>query len=311
MQKTNLRSVDLNLLVILQQLIVTRNVTRAAGALHMSQPAVSRALQRLRITFKDDLLIKTTQGYDLTIRAQLLAPQLEKLLSDVSHLVSSAEFDPKTATDTVKFYGMDPEIVSFLPPLFNIIRNEAPAMSMSIRSEPRDHFELLEAGEVHFTLSALSPKRETYHIKRVSLASPTIVFLMKDTHPLAHQKITLENYLQTSHGRVSVTGQGESMIDAYLESLQKRRQVVLQLSSFTLIPYFCEQSDILFAIPLNMATQLIKGRPLIIKTIPKELYMDMSDFYLYWHSRYEDDPMCTWVRNHIIQSQNQLLNNGL
>jgi hypothetical protein len=68
MRITHLRQADLNLLVVFTALAEERSVTRAASRLLLSQPAVSRALQRLREMFHDDLLIRTSSGYEQTLR---------------------------------------------------------------------------------------------------------------------------------------------------------------------------------------------------------------------------------------------------
>ena len=154
----NLRTIDLNLLVVLQQLLQERHVSRAAEQLHMSQPAVSRALQRLRQTFDDPLLVRSTEGYDLSARATSLLPQLNQLLDNTKSLITGPAFEPASSLQTVRFYGPDPEIDWFLPLLFARMRDQAPYMGLEARSEPQDHFALLESGDVHFVLSAFKPR---------------------------------------------------------------------------------------------------------------------------------------------------------
>ena len=124
MLKTNLRNIDLNLLVVLQQLLSDRHVSRAAESLNMSQPAVSRALQRLRILFDDSLLVRTSSGYELSSRGQLLHHQLPQLLEKTQELISGPTFEPSISTQSVSFYGSDPEISRSLPPLFNRMRKD-------------------------------------------------------------------------------------------------------------------------------------------------------------------------------------------
>src|SRR3984885_506623 len=77
MRITHLRQADLNLLVVFTVLAEERNVTRAASRLLLSQPAVSRALQRLRDMFHDDLLIRSSSGYEPTPKGQHLLHELE------------------------------------------------------------------------------------------------------------------------------------------------------------------------------------------------------------------------------------------
>lgn len=302
MREVNLRSIDLNLLVVLLALLETRHVTRAAERLHMSQPAVSRALQRLRVTFEDELLVRTTTGYDLSARANDLLPKLQLLLTDVVQLIAEPEFVPEQARDVVRFYGLDLEACCFLPPLMKVMSSEAPQMRLEMRSEPRNHFELLESGDVHFSMTALSPKRSESQFRRLLLAQTHSVCIMGAQHPLVNQEITLDKYLAASHGIVSVTGQGLGIIDERLATLGKSRHVGLRLSNFMSVADFCETTDLLFVLPELIAKRIVDGRQVIYREVPAPLETRNINFYLYWHERHHRDPMCIWVRQQLMQS---------
>src|ERR1700745_3615062 len=88
MRVTQLRQADLNLLIVFTVLAEERNVTRAAARLFLSQPAVSRALQRLRDTFHDDLLIRTANGYEPTPKGQRLLQELATMLPRLDRLMA-------------------------------------------------------------------------------------------------------------------------------------------------------------------------------------------------------------------------------
>jgi DNA-binding transcriptional LysR family regulator len=76
MREVNLAGLDLNLLPALEALLRRRNVTHAAADVGLSQPAMSRALARLRETFGDPLLIRVGGGLAPTPLAQGLAPKV-------------------------------------------------------------------------------------------------------------------------------------------------------------------------------------------------------------------------------------------
>src|ERR1700751_2569204 len=96
MRVAQLRQADLNLLIVFSVLAEERNVTRAATRLFLSQPAVSRALQRLRDMFHDDLLIRTSSGYEPTPKGERLRHELESTLPRLDRLLSGTDFDPGT-----------------------------------------------------------------------------------------------------------------------------------------------------------------------------------------------------------------------
>ena len=96
MHETHFPQVDLNLLHILQALLEERHVTRAGNRCFLSQSAMSRAFERLREMFKDDLLIRTGRTYQRTVRGERLlrndAPptMLEGCATDSDRLVGDA-----------------------------------------------------------------------------------------------------------------------------------------------------------------------------------------------------------------------------
>ena len=94
MRLEKLRQVDLNLLITFAAIAEEKNITAAASRLLLSQPAVSRALQRARTMFQDDLLVRSPQGFELTLRGRKILQELEGLLPTMENLVTPSLFDP-------------------------------------------------------------------------------------------------------------------------------------------------------------------------------------------------------------------------
>lgn len=95
MRLEKLRQVDLNLLIIFAVIAEEGSVTKASARLLLSQPAVSRALQRARSMFQDELLIRSSSGFELTLRGRKIVQELEQLLPRIEGLVVPSVFDPK------------------------------------------------------------------------------------------------------------------------------------------------------------------------------------------------------------------------
>jgi DNA-binding transcriptional LysR family regulator len=100
MRQTHVRGIDLGLLTTLQALVEERSITRAAERMFLSQPAMSRAFDRLQELFNDELLVRTRQGYEPTLRALHLYAEIERLMPSLESLLRGDDFDPATATDT-------------------------------------------------------------------------------------------------------------------------------------------------------------------------------------------------------------------
>ncbi len=95
MRPEKLRQVDLDLLIIFAVIAEERSATKASARLLLSQPAVSRALQRARSMFQDELVIRSSSGFELTLRGRKILQELEQLLPKIEGLVVPSVFDPK------------------------------------------------------------------------------------------------------------------------------------------------------------------------------------------------------------------------
>src|ERR1700683_3392508 len=94
MRDTHLRSIDLNLLRTIQPLLEERHVSRAAKRSFLSQPAMSRALDRLRDAFGDPLLVRSGRGYERTPRGERVLREIEPIMRRLQAIVRDEEFTP-------------------------------------------------------------------------------------------------------------------------------------------------------------------------------------------------------------------------
>src|SRR5919205_3190442 len=144
----NLRTLDLNLLLVFEALMDERNVTRAAKRIGLSQPAMSNALTRLRRTFDDQLLVKTSAGMVPTPTAQSL---IEPVHAALTHLRAALEtkraFDPKEASRTFHILANDYVEITLLIRLLKTLRACARGIKLRFH-RPRNLFEPPTATEL-------------------------------------------------------------------------------------------------------------------------------------------------------------------
>ena len=117
MRIMQLRRADLNLLVVFLVLAEERSVSRAATRLLLSQPAVSRALQRLRDMFHDDILVRTDEGYSSAPERQRLLDELETMLPKLGRLLGGSSFDPTLESARFRIAATDNAASVTVPPL--------------------------------------------------------------------------------------------------------------------------------------------------------------------------------------------------
>src|SRR6267143_2052290 len=137
MHMAHLEAVDLNLIPPLAALLEERHVTRAADRSGLSQPAMSRALARLRKLLDDQLLIRDGGGYVLTPRAERIQRQLAGLMPRLEALFAAEVFDPATAEENYRLAATDYALLLFLHQVAREINKRAPHSTLRIES-PRD-----------------------------------------------------------------------------------------------------------------------------------------------------------------------------
>ena len=156
MRDVHLRQVDLNLLSTLYALLEERHVTRAAKRCFLSQPAMSRSLERIRDTFGDELLIRTGRIYERTVRGEWLLRELENLLPRLEALVRGEPFDPAQSRERLRMAVTDNGSIVLLPALTQRIRTAAPDITLEIVAWHDRSFEDVEAGKIDLALSPLA-----------------------------------------------------------------------------------------------------------------------------------------------------------
>ncbi|MDO6612599.1 LysR family transcriptional regulator [Shewanella sp. 1_MG-2023] len=106
----NLSQIDLNLLFVLKHLLEEKHVSNTAMSLNMNQSSVSRTLQKMRMLFDDELLVRKKYGYELTPKAESIKDDINTITINLEKLIHKQSFDPKTVSNTVKIYGLLPQI---------------------------------------------------------------------------------------------------------------------------------------------------------------------------------------------------------
>src|SRR5882724_3484728 len=154
MREVYLRNLDLNLLVPLHALLEERHVTRAAKRSFLSQPAMSRALERLREMFGDPLLVRSGRTYERTVRGERVLRELETLMPRLEAMVSGDEFDPSRSQERFRVALTDHASTILLPPLMARLRRVAAHVKLEVSTWQTQAYEDVAAGRIDTALSA-------------------------------------------------------------------------------------------------------------------------------------------------------------
>lgn len=294
MRDVHLASVDLNLLPALEALLRRKNVSAAAADVGLSQPAMSRALARLRDVLGDVLLIRAPGGgYALSPRAEVLASQLTGALDQVKAVFQPPVFDPAVVERTVRMVGLDTHAVLLAPPLMARLAKEAPGISIRIEHYSADMIQRMEMGQLDlaFAISTtpLPPgtQSEPYGHDRLAL-------VMRRDHPMAKKKWTIEDYGRWDQVGISILGDAGSDMDAQLARFGVHRRMALVTPTFIGAVASVSQTDLVTTIGRVFAERFADQFGLILKEPPlPEVKLETT---IVWSRVRGADPVLAWLR---------------
>ena len=287
MRDVHLRQVDLNLLSTLYALLEERHVTRAAKRCFLSQPAMSRSLERIRDTFGDELLIRTGRIYERTVRGEWLLRELENLLPRLEALVRGEPFDPAQSRERLRVALTDNGSIALLPALTQRIRTAAPDITLEIVAWHDRSFEDVEAGKIDL---ALSPLAAPSPLETERLFKEDFVCLLGADHQLRSRRFTLKQYLELSHVAVGA-------LDRPLADLGLRRRVALSVPFLVPAVAAVAGSDLVLTLPRKLAKAVAALANVRSVEPPPEI--KSFQYFMVWHPRLTAEPAQVWFREQL------------
>lgn len=301
MRRINLRSVDLNLLVALNALLEERSVTKAADRIYLSQPAMSRALARLRIMFDDELLVQSGRTSLLTPKAERLRPGVRLVLSQIRELVTAEEFVPSEAEGTVTISASDAMIASFLAHTIKPILFEAPKVRFSLREPQTADDQLLRQGNVDLLLHSRKPPEDLFW--QELLIDNRLSCVFKKGHVIEGKRMTRSLFSKQAH--IAVDTAVGNVIASRLETKKFQARNVLQTSSFISAAAVVGESNWICTVPTIFALAATRMFDLGMADMPIKL-VEAEDhpivLYMIWHERCNRDALHVWVRGRLHEA---------
>jgi DNA-binding transcriptional LysR family regulator len=295
MPMKNLSAVDLNLLVAFDALLSERNVTRAAQRIGLSQPALSKALNRLRAIFDDPLFERQGGVMQPTAQAIALGKPVRRALDEIQSALAPRDFDPGNARATVTIGSLDFYDLVILPPLIARLRRDAPGIDLAVKRTDRLRVHQQFANnEIDFALVPVSESITELHAD--PLFAETAVTLVAAKNPLA-KNMTIERFAEAGHISVAVEGQGIAWIDSLLATHGLKRRIVLTLPNFATVPFVVGTTDLISTLPQRLATRLAAAAHIV--TLPPPLPAPSVTIHLAWHPRNAASPLHRWMRTAI------------
>lgn len=304
MDKIHIPDVDLNLLVVFDALIAEGQATRAAGRIGLTQSAVSHALKRLRVLFGDPLFIRSPRGMTPTPLAQDIAASVRSILEQVEAvLLDGRGFDPAASTRQFVIGLSDYAALVLLPHLSARLDCEAPGVSLAVRNTSHGvGLPMLDEGAVELIIGHF-PQPPT-HIREELLYEDDFVCACGHDQPDLGERLDVERYLSLRHLEVSAKGNASGSVDAVLNEQGLKRNIVLTVGHFLMVPILLDASDLVATEPRRLFDPL--ARRLQLRLFPPPLNVPSFRVVQAWHSRYDTDPAHRWLRGVVTTLANRL-----
>lgn len=291
-----LMQLDLNLLTALDALLEEGSVTDAAARLHVSTPAMSRTLGRIRRATGDQIFVRTGRTMTPTPRALALRATVHDLVQQVQVVLSpSAEVDPATLERTFVLKWHDALAAAAGPALLHSLRAAAPAVRLRFLAEASTDTHDPRRGDIDLEAGSSAPSSP--EIRHEIVGHDRLVLALRPAHPLSRGPLTVEDYAAAEHITVSRRGRLRDPMDDALEAQGMSRQVVAATPTNATALQFVRHHDLTAAVPALISRPLLDGLGLCTRPLP--LPMPPIPIYLAWHQRYDNDPAHAWLRGHV------------
>ena len=293
-RQPNLAGFDLNLVPALDALLRHRSVTRAAGEVGLSQPAMSHALSRLRDLHGDPLLVRTRSGYVLSPRALAIQPQLALAVSHLRDVFETHDFDPAVEKRTVRLAAADTQTILILPGVMARLAVEAPGVEVRAESPRADILDRLDGGQLDLAFAQSSmPLPPGVHSEVI--CEDQLALVMRRGHPAAAKAWSIEDYGSYRHVGVAILGDGVSDIDALLAAHGVARQISLVTPHFMAALAAVAASDMVTTMSALLARRFARAFGLVLHEPPFE-QVSLQTTLVYSHVR-ASDPFLAWFRS--------------
>jgi DNA-binding transcriptional LysR family regulator len=290
----NLASLDLNLLVVLEALLIERSATRAGKRVGLSQSAVSNALSRLRVAVGDPLFVRGGGVMTPTALALSLAAPLRAALDQLRDALGGpTDFDPAFSSYRARFATTDYAEVVAIAPLARAVRAAAPGVTLDCR-RLKWAWELpvaaLERGEVDFALGHFGRLPPAHGLRSARVMTDRWVVL-SDSRA---KELSVARFAARPQTKVMYGADGPGIVGEALRDMGRERVTPVVTPHFSSVPHFVKGTDLLGIVPERLARLHAPALRLRILRLP--IRLPDIETALVWHERHERNPPHAWLR---------------
>jgi DNA-binding transcriptional LysR family regulator len=292
------KGLDLNLLYALDVLLDECSTLRAAERLHLSQPAVSASLRRLRGFFGDPLLLLHGNRLMPTALAFELRPAIKDVLAQVDgRILGQLDFDPTTSEREFRITASDYLVAVLFPQLLPALKREAPGIRLDITTPSEGTYAKLERGEVDFLLAPREHCHPDHPCMRL-MEERHVVVGWKD-NPLLAGALSEEAFVDAGHIAVSLGDvERTSFSERHLRLRSLARRIEVRCASFSMVGDLLVGTDRLAVMHERLAIRLSQRLPLAHVDMPFDF--PVMEEMIQFHTTRGSDRSILWLRDRIL-----------
>lgn len=299
MKPPALSRLDLNLLLDLDALLREGSVAGAARALHLSAPAMSRRLARLREAVGDPLFVPAGRGLVPTQRALTLRERVQAAIEGVRGVFTPEDVDFSQLERTLVLRTNDGFAGAWATRLACATATEAPGACLHFLPRADRTMDALRRGAIDLDIGVLPSPEAGIHSE--PLFCPSFVGVVRENHPLAGKKageaVSVEEFVAWPHIAMSPPGPAPGRLEAALQALGLQRRVALVAPGFQTALAMAATSDFVSVMPEPFVRWAMAHQRLHAFRLPVALPgVEVSQS---WHARHHADPVHRWLRGHV------------
>lgn len=308
--KLNLRSIDLNLLPVFEAVMETRQYSKAAERLAMSQPAMSAAVQRLRDTLNDPLFVRTSKGVVPTPKAELLYQDIQGGLSLLRQGLSQQRgFDPKAQPHNFRILSGDYFEFVLLPQLIGAIEGGGLQVRFNLKPIFDDSAKQLVHAQADVMLDAFPIKDERIHCEVVT--EETLVVVARKDHPDIQDALSLSDFFSATHAVLPNRGRLLPLDKILDKPLKQERKIGVQVTQYISLLAAVANSNYIATAPKQLANRYADALGLLIYDFP--IPVPPVPIYMMWSKAFDHDPAHQWLLKQlrkVVKEMNLEANTG-
>ncbi len=294
----SLAKADLNLIIAFQVLMDERNVTRAAEKIHVSQPAMSHMLNRLRELFDDPLFTRTAYGIAPTPKALELAKRVPEIMGKIDSLINPEAFEPESYSGKFRI-GCGDRLGDQVTQLFSRVHKLAGNMRLEQIAIQDNYLEELRAGHLDFAIHTVDELPDDFITQFLLHVKVRVV--MRKSHPLSKKtRLSIGDFLKYPHVRLINPG-GRRAVDLMLSANGMKRDIVLVTQFRHIARNALLETDCLQVTGEPVFERAEPDNELHMADLPKGLSALPMELKLVQHQRTQHSSAHSWLKEQILE----------